>query len=401
MGLNAAILCLCLFCLVWATQSQIVRQNVTITDSGGFSLPAVLVRPATGGPFPAMVVLHGVGGMWSSSNNGNMISNFEEWAQILPARNIVAIFPDSYTPRGFSDFRSRRPAEDPNVDDSPISPAYVRPEDAFRAMRYLRGLTAFVQPDLIGVMGFSHGAETSLSSVLDLSINKTAWTVSYMFINGSIMNNYPVPAPPRAGGPSFKFCIAWYPGCGFYSYYGSVSSTAAGNYMPSVPTLMFHGTADPLFTSGYPPILTAKSAAQASSLGRSSNPITNVTFDNAAHSFDQVTAAAPGQQETADQAAKRLARQQALSWIDTYLLASNISPTSSSGSSPVASGSSPTANGGGGQSPVSGSPSSGQKAVGPANNSLASNVYPMDWILSLLCAAVGSLVPWLCGQSDE
>jgi dienelactone hydrolase len=94
-------------------------------------------------------------GMWSSTVNGRMISNFEEWATIFPARNIVAIFADSYTPRGFPDFRNRRPAENASIDDSLVSPAYVRPRDAFRVLNYLRGLS-YVRSDAIGVMGFSH-----------------------------------------------------------------------------------------------------------------------------------------------------------------------------------------------------------------------------------------------------
>lgn len=160
---------------------QNLRQSVEIPSSGSEpALPAVLVRPEGAGPFPAMVILHGVGGMlsrseisfhfyaarfnlatpvpagmWSSAVNGPMISNFEQWATIFQAKNIVSIFPDSYTPRGFADFRNRRPAENSSIDDAPVSPAYVRPKDAFRVLNYLRGIS-YVRSDAIGIMGFSH-----------------------------------------------------------------------------------------------------------------------------------------------------------------------------------------------------------------------------------------------------
>jgi hypothetical protein len=55
------------------------RENIEIPADGSFpALPAVLVRPNGTGPFPAMVVLHGVGGMVYNVSYFSVASHFHK-----------------------------------------------------------------------------------------------------------------------------------------------------------------------------------------------------------------------------------------------------------------------------------------------------------------------------------
>src|SRR5437899_1034207 len=61
-------------------------------------LKAVLVRPDGAGPFPAVVAMHGCGGLHNSS--GAVASRYGDWAQHLTQAGFVVLFPDSYGSRG-------------------------------------------------------------------------------------------------------------------------------------------------------------------------------------------------------------------------------------------------------------------------------------------------------------
>ena len=297
-------------------------QSVTFTNSSGLSLKAVLCQPVnTLSPAVAVVVMHGSGGMWRNDDAaaGVMNPNFREWATNLTAAGYVALFVDSYTPRGLVEFKSKRPAENQAVDDAACSPAYERPKDAHAALRYLRTLPG-IRGDRIGLVAFSQGAESALSAVLDRTLNR-AWTSSYLLTNG-VSTNKPMPAPPRLepGEQGFAVALCFYPGCGFFNYYGSPSLALPGLYIPETPTLIFHGSADPLYSDNlYPERFTAKAKEEAVVRGLRMNPLGLLVFNGAAHSFDEESLSDNPVDDTPSQRAKREGRAIAMDWLRTHL----------------------------------------------------------------------------------
>jgi poly(3-hydroxybutyrate) depolymerase len=68
-------------------------------DKGPFSGPTTLrgylFKPTGPGPFPAVVGLHGCGGLLNKQ--GEIVSRETTWADLLTARGYVVLFPDSFT----------------------------------------------------------------------------------------------------------------------------------------------------------------------------------------------------------------------------------------------------------------------------------------------------------------
>ena len=108
-------------------------------------LPARLWLPPGKGPFAAVILLHGCGGL----GNGAQI---RDWADRLNAWGYAALSTDSMTPRGVKTVCA--PSLQPSV-----TPA-DRAGDVINAALYLRSL-AVIDPNRIGVIGFSHGGATA------------------------------------------------------------------------------------------------------------------------------------------------------------------------------------------------------------------------------------------------
>jgi dienelactone hydrolase len=122
-----------------------------------------LWRPTGSGPFPAIVVLHGCDGVTVHHRN---------WAARLVSWGYVAAIVDSFHPRHVNSTC---------VDNGNPLPK-LRAQDAFNAAAYLRTLPN-VRPDRVGVIGFSHGAITTLFATLP------------------------------GGGQPFAAAVAYYPSC--------------------------------------------------------------------------------------------------------------------------------------------------------------------------------------------
>lgn len=318
--------------------------NSISVPSGNRNLPGFLYRPAGDGPFPAVVVMHGSGGFWSNDNPANgMLNHLQEWGTLLQSNGYLALFIDSYTPRGIpGDFKKKRPCFDAAWDDALCSPAYERTKDAYAALAWLRNTANNVPvvANRIGLLGFSQGGETALASVVSSTVSRT-WKVSsatawQVDANNQIvmqdgapkalttsMVNAPAPHKPVTDANGFASVVAFYPGCGFYSYFGSTTSAATADcYMPYAPTLVLHGTVDSLWTSGQPTLLFNKAVAEAATLNRTS-PMSMIQYVGADHSFDMVTMAPQNlwnsTSETADQYAKRVGRDDAMAHFNATL----------------------------------------------------------------------------------
>jgi dienelactone hydrolase len=99
-------------------------------------------KPEGIGPFPAIIIAHGCFGVQQ---------NYFEWAQRLSDWGYVTVIVDSFAPR-----------EAKNVCSNPyrVSPE-TRALDVYGAAAYLRK-QSFVNPQKIGLIGFSHGGWTAL-----------------------------------------------------------------------------------------------------------------------------------------------------------------------------------------------------------------------------------------------
>ena len=144
--------------------------DVTFPDTAGtLPLSGQLYRPDGPGAFPAVVALHGCGGIQPVHHR---------WAHTLQQWGYVVLLVDSFSPRGKT-----------NICGSGLSvdPLYVRMPDAYAAQAYLAG-QPFVDRTRIAVMGWSHGGATTLYAVDDISLQ-------------------------RLSAVPFKAAIAMYPGC--------------------------------------------------------------------------------------------------------------------------------------------------------------------------------------------
>ena len=110
-------------------------------------IPTIISKPDGAGPFPAVVLLHGCGGI-----NQYSLNVLTSYAKHFNSLGYVAAIPDSFSPRTGKDVCA----------DTSIVSTLDRTEDAFSVLRYLIG-TGLVIPTKVAVLGQSHGAGTVLT----------------------------------------------------------------------------------------------------------------------------------------------------------------------------------------------------------------------------------------------
>lgn len=118
-------------------------------DGNPTALSGKLMKPKGGGPFAAVVLLHGSGGVKARRD--------ADWAARLIKWGYVTLQVDSFGPRGVSVAEILK--------DPFRVPHFVRARDAHGASNYLSGLP-FVDRHKIAVMGWSHGGGATIVSVL-------------------------------------------------------------------------------------------------------------------------------------------------------------------------------------------------------------------------------------------
>lgn len=164
------------------------------------TLQAYLLRPASvSGPVPAVVALHGCGGLIRSS--GRISKRELEWAKLLTADGYAVLFPDSFNPRGYAEICSD------SAGSRPIRPRH-RAGDAKAALAWLAA-QPFIDPERIALIGWSHGGSSTL------------WAAA---------------RGPATASPDFKAAIAFYPGCR--------PLAAASDYTLGFPLTVLIGSAD-------------------------------------------------------------------------------------------------------------------------------------------------------------
>lgn len=185
------------------------------SEDGKTRLTGFVFEPAASGQHPAVVMLHGRAGPYSSLAKGvytaaTLSQRHKKWGEFWASRGYIAILVDSFGPRGYAEGFERgsytdRPAE--------VSEQTVRPLDAYGALRYLRTRKDVI-PDRIGVQGWSNGAMTVLAA---------------------ISSRAPGIANPTPSS-GFRVALAEYPGCGM--------DALKGDYRPYAPLTMMLAAAD-------------------------------------------------------------------------------------------------------------------------------------------------------------
>lgn len=138
-----------------------------------------LFRPATDRPAPAIVALHGCGGLWTRS--GRLAAREAAWARELVGRGWVVLFPDGFGSRGVGEQCTTRART--------VRAGVERVADVRASFDWLAA-QPFVRPEAIGLLGWSNGGSTTLAAL--------------------------APAARPATG-DFAVAVAFYPGCRPYA----------------------------------------------------------------------------------------------------------------------------------------------------------------------------------------
>ena len=192
----------CLFALaavaLWAAPAAASEQPVDL-PAGKTTLHAALYRPDGTGPYPAVIALHGCGGL--TRDGASDAEPYDQWAKLLVSDRFVVLFPDSFGSRGIGPQCATRKGT--------VRASHERVADANAARHFLLS-QPYVRADRISLLGWSSGAIAAL------------WTVRPN-------------AAPRDGSADFRSAVALYPGC------RRLRQTA---WSTRIPTLILTGSAD-------------------------------------------------------------------------------------------------------------------------------------------------------------
>lgn len=214
-------------------------EEVAIPPGTRSSSPAPLVgfmfRPASsGGPYPAVVMLHGCGGAYARA--GGLNARHRMWGEFFAEKGYLALMLDSFTSRHLKELCTLKFA------DRPLKEA-DRVGDAYAALEWLRA-----QPEVDGarimLLGWSHGGGVTLDTITH--------------------------EPPGMAG--FRAAVAFYPGC-------TARNRRAARFHPYAPLLVLIGEADD-WTPAAPCV------ALASTVSGRGEAMQIVTYPATYHDFD-------------------------------------------------------------------------------------------------------------------
>jgi dienelactone hydrolase len=228
-----------------------VPDTVTFMSADGQTkLTAYVFTPSQPGPYPAVVMLHGRAGPYSSLKRGQhnadaLTMRHKMWGNFWAERGYLAVHVDSFGPRGYGDGFARHSYSNRPLE---VSEQSVRPLDAYGALAYLRSRSD-VMADRIGVQGWSNGGMTVLAAM--------------------------GPRPPGLLKPTpasgFRAAIAQYPSCR--------APAAEPDYAPYAPLLIMVAENDDEVS----PVVCRTFAEKIRGRGAA---LEFVWYDGAQHSYD-------------------------------------------------------------------------------------------------------------------
>lgn len=249
--MSRAAACLLFVIGSWAAHAAELPETVQFPSRDGAThLVGYLFQPQAPGPHPAIVLLHGRSGPYSSlakdRHDAGMLSmRHRMWGRYWAERGYVALLVDSFGPRGYPQGFPKHSYKDR---PSEVSEQAVRPLDAYGALDFLRARGDVIR-DRIGVQGWSNGGMTVLATM--------------------------APRPPglESSAPvsGFRAALALYPSCRLQSQ--------QPDYRPYAPMLILTASEDdevsPTVCQSFAVILKAKGA-----------DVDFVMYEGAHHSFD-------------------------------------------------------------------------------------------------------------------
>jgi dienelactone hydrolase len=239
--------------------------EVADTPRGATELVSYVYKPKGRGPFPAVVMMHGRGGPYSSNVNAactfvrrgeltdcnakTLSKRAQMWGEFWAQNGVLAIHVDSFGPRGRAHGFGRGTHGD--ADREAVNELTVRPWDAEDALGYLyqRG---DVKPGRVALQGWSHGASTTLN----------------------LMNLYKTRKTRMQG---FQQALVFYPGCGPKAL---LSNTA---YEAHVPITVFLASDDEEVN---PEACRKALTGARADLGNGKRTVEIINYDGATHDFD-------------------------------------------------------------------------------------------------------------------
>ena len=216
-------------------------ERITFAGPDGVTLTGYVFRPSGGGRHPAVVMMHGRAGAYSSLAKGNygaatLSKRHTFWGETWAAQGYVAILVDGFGSRGYPggfprfSYKNRPEA---------VSETTARPRDAAAALAYLRTRSDVIA-DRIGLQGWSNGGSATLASM--------------------------------AEEKGFRGALAFYPACGLKQQFEA-------GITPAAPVRVFMGTADEEVSPKRCASFVEKSRARG-------GDITIQLYPGATHSFD-------------------------------------------------------------------------------------------------------------------
>jgi dienelactone hydrolase len=167
-------------------------------------LTGYLLKPAGDGPMPAVVFLHGCGGLISATSH-RIVTREMDWAGKLNARGAAVLMVDSLGPRGSGEICSRQGFKEW---------LYLRrPADAYGALAWLQQ-QPFVAKDKVAMIGWSNGGGAVLFALGTRHGRPAAFT-----------------------GPDFQAAIAFYPG-------SCREQRMGADWTPKIPLMVLIGGKD-------------------------------------------------------------------------------------------------------------------------------------------------------------
>ncbi|WP_169054209.1 dienelactone hydrolase family protein [Nitratireductor sp. XY-223] len=198
--------------LVLTAVRTTAAENVSFDSLDGTTrITARLLEPATDPPHRTIVFLHGCSG---TGFGGGLSPVYSTWAQHLNEAGYAVLIVDSATPRGLASTCGSSAAR---------RIVYAkRPFDAYGALRFLQSLPS-IQPDGIGLMGWSQGGGIVLLTIVDPSIGR------------------PVPAPAY----DFRAAVALYPSaCSDRLQSRPFTAVEPQSWSTGIPLLVLFGARD-------------------------------------------------------------------------------------------------------------------------------------------------------------